>query len=87
MREKKRFELRSNGQPRAAVPTLFIWIAAIFVVCAGGAWAQSGAASQAMDASAPKTAGQQYKNIQVLKGVPASQLIPTMQFITASLGV
>jgi photosynthetic reaction center cytochrome c subunit len=28
-----------------------------------------------------------YKNIQVLKGVPADQLIPAMQFITASLGV
>lgn len=28
-----------------------------------------------------------YKNIQVLKGVPANQLIPAMQFVTASLGV
>jgi photosynthetic reaction center cytochrome c subunit len=28
-----------------------------------------------------------YKNIQVLKGVPADQLIPAMQFITYSLGV
>lgn len=28
-----------------------------------------------------------YKNIQVLKGVPAGQIIPAMQFITASLGV
>jgi photosynthetic reaction center cytochrome c subunit len=38
--------------------------------------------------SAPsKTAEQAYKNIQVLTGVPADQLIPAMQFITASLGV
>ena len=36
---------------------------------------------------APKTAAQQFKNIQVLKDIPAEQLIPTMQFITASLGV
>jgi photosynthetic reaction center cytochrome c subunit len=36
---------------------------------------------------AGKTAEQVYKNIQVLKGVPADQLIPAMQFITASLGV
>ena len=36
---------------------------------------------------APKTTEQVYKNIQVLKGVPADQLIPAMQFITASLGV
>src|ERR1700746_681951 len=38
-------------------------------------------------AAARKTASQQYKNIQVLKDVPADQLIPAMQFITASLGV
>jgi photosynthetic reaction center cytochrome c subunit len=34
-----------------------------------------------------KTAEQQFKNIQVLKGTPADQLIPAMQFISASLGV
>jgi photosynthetic reaction center cytochrome c subunit len=34
-----------------------------------------------------KTTEQVYKNIQVLKGTPADQLIPAMQFITASLGV
>lgn len=36
---------------------------------------------------AGKTAAQAYKNIQILKGIPADQLIPSMQFITASLGV
>ena len=36
---------------------------------------------------APKKAEEQFKNIQVLKGIPAEQLIPTMQFISASLGV
>lgn len=35
----------------------------------------------------PKTAEQQFKNIKVLKDIPAEQLIPTMQFIAASLGV
>lgn len=35
----------------------------------------------------PKTAGEQFKNVQVLKNVPADQLIPAMQFIAASLGV
>src|ERR1700738_1345148 len=34
-----------------------------------------------------KLAEEQFKNIQVLKGVPADQLIPAMQFISASLGV
>ena len=37
--------------------------------------------------SAQKTAGEAYKNIQVLKDVPAEQLFPAMQFISASLGV
>ena len=46
------------------------------------------AAQQAPAASnAPKTAGQQYKNIQVLKDVPAAQFIPTMRYIAAALGV
>jgi hypothetical protein len=34
-----------------------------------------------------KTAQEVYKNIQVLKGVPADQVIPAMQFMSASLGV
>jgi photosynthetic reaction center cytochrome c subunit len=37
--------------------------------------------------STPKTTEQVYKNIKVLKGIPASQLIPAMQFVAASLGV
>jgi hypothetical protein len=39
------------------------------------------------NAPGPKKAEEQFKNIQVLKGVPAEQIFPTMQFITASLGV
>jgi hypothetical protein len=38
-------------------------------------------------AAGPKKAEEQFKNIQMLKGIPAEQLVPTMQFITASLGV
>lgn len=44
----------------------------------------------AMRAQAPQTAPpaeEVYKNIQVLKGTPADQIIPAMQFITSSLGV
>jgi photosynthetic reaction center cytochrome c subunit len=37
--------------------------------------------------SAPKTAAQQFKNIQALKDIPADELIPTMQFISGALGV
>jgi photosynthetic reaction center cytochrome c subunit len=53
----------------------------------GGAEAQSNRAPAAVSASEPKKAEEQFKNIQVLKGIPADQLIPAMQFITASLGV
>lgn len=41
----------------------------------------------APDLAAHKLAEEQYKNIQVLKGIPAEQVIPSMQFIAASLGV
>src|SRR5215510_9845451 len=34
-----------------------------------------------------KTAEQVYKNITALKGTPADQLVPAMQFISSSLGV
>src|SRR5215469_16760779 len=41
----------------------------------------------ALAATPPKTAAQEFKNIQVLKNIPADEIIPTMQFISASLGV
>src|SRR5579859_3211990 len=37
--------------------------------------------------TAGKTAVQAYKNITILKDIPADQLLPSMQFISASLGV
>jgi len=45
----------------------------------------SGQATNA--AASPQTTEQALKNIQVLKGLPAEQRIPSMQFISASLGV
>ena len=51
-----------------------------------GAKAQSSATSAA-NAAGPKKAEEQFKNIQALKGIPADQVFPAMQFITASLGV
>src|SRR5580658_11119313 len=50
----------------------------------GGAKAQS---SPPQSPATPKLAEDQFKNIKVLKGVPADQIFPSMQFITASLGV
>jgi hypothetical protein len=68
-----------------------LWLAiggaSLFFLFRGvGAPAQS-APPKAPNAAAPKLAEAEYKNIQVLKGIPAEQLIPTMQFIAASLGV
>ena len=36
---------------------------------------------------AQKTAGETFKNIEVLKDIPASELIPSMRYLAASLGV
>ena len=48
---------------------------------------QHGGTADKPASEGPKTAEQQFKNIKVLKNIPAEQLIPTMQFISASLGV
>src|ERR1700720_2234769 len=70
---------------------LVVLIACGFVV--GATKPQSGSAPRetaqpAINPSAGlKKAEEQFKNIQVLKGVPAEQIFPTMQFISASLGV
>jgi photosynthetic reaction center cytochrome c subunit len=53
----------------------------------GAARAQSGGNPVLSNAAEPKKAEDQFKNIQVLKGIPADQLMPGMQFIAASLGV
>src|SRR5258705_4770821 len=59
-----------------------------FVLATAGARAQS-AAPQAVSSNAavPRLAEEEFKNIQALKGIPAEQVIPSMQFIAASLGV
>ena len=66
-------------------------VLAIFGFEISGVRAQSNPPHAAMGGTAPqageKKAEEQFKNIQVLKGVPADQIFPTMQFITASLGV
>src|SRR6202049_4593063 len=68
------------------VPGMIAFLAVCGLVM-DGAKAQSGAAPAAGSAAGPKKAEEQFKNIEVLKGIPADQLIPSMQFITASLGV
>lgn len=43
--------------------------------------------SVSAQAEQPKTAGEAFKNVQVLKGIPADQMLVTMSFIAGSLGV
>jgi photosynthetic reaction center cytochrome c subunit len=69
-------------------------VVAVFVAVCGyiiGAKAQSGTTPHAAEMAAPQNGGkkaeEQFKNIQEFKGLPADQIIPTMQFISVSLGV
>src|SRR5579859_4937024 len=43
--------------------------------------------SAAAQQAGPRTAEQQFKNIQVMKGVPAAQVVPSMHLIEKALGV
>ena len=78
-----------SGQQRGTM----LGVALAAAVLAGTALMAGAQATQAQGgqgtapAAAPKTAGEAFKNVHVLKDIPADQLMPTMQFISASLGV
>jgi photosynthetic reaction center cytochrome c subunit len=59
----------------------FVYAAVVSVAAAGLPHILQGQTAET------KTAEQVYKNIQELKGTPADQLMPAMQFISAALGV
>src|SRR5579863_4706956 len=65
------------------------YICAMAAAAALFAGAPQLARAQAADqkTSDQKTAEQVFKNITALKGIPADELMPTMQFMAASLGV
>ncbi len=76
--------------PQAGKRILAISFVAILSIATAIIAAQAQAPAAAPQSSAPGAAPlaeQQYKNIKVLKGIPADQVIPAMEFITASLGV
>jgi photosynthetic reaction center cytochrome c subunit len=81
-------EMQLNCKRSAFAATRLVSVFALAVALmsaqpgAGPASPQGAAAG-----GAPRNADEVYKNIQVLKGVPADQLMPAMQFIAASLGV
>ena len=62
-------------------------VSSALLLSLAGAILAARAQSGAQGAPAAKTASQEFKNIQILKDIPADQLIPAMQFMTASLGV
>jgi photosynthetic reaction center cytochrome c subunit len=63
-------------------------ISLCFVLATAGARAQSAAPQPlSSNAAVPRLAEEEFKNIQALKGIPAEQVIPSMQFIAGSLGV
>lgn len=70
---------------RVGVHVLLLLSAGVAGLAVTSGKAQSGGAQA--PAAAPKLAEEQFKNIQLFKGLPADQLIPAMQFMTASLGV
>jgi photosynthetic reaction center cytochrome c subunit len=76
--------------PLAGKRTLAISLVSIFSVATAIVAARAQTPAAAPQSSAPgsvKLAEEQFKNIKVLKGIPADQVIPAMEFITASLGV
>lgn len=66
-------------------PTVLAAAATLALAVSLGTQAQQ--SQMAQPAPAEKTAGEQFKNIQVLKDIPASQLLPGMRYITTALGV
>ena len=69
--------MRTHVHPFGKLRNLFL----VLTVC----WAIPAIAQE--PAAAPKTAGETYKNIQILKDLPASQLMEVMHSFSHSLGV
>ncbi|PWT88235.1 MAG: hypothetical protein C5B55_13470 [Blastocatellia bacterium] len=76
---------RSRAFRKLALFAICLTVAAAFLVIK--TFAQNQTTATATQAPAEKTVDEVQKNIQVLKGLPQSQLIPVMNFMGASLGV
>lgn len=66
---------------------LKLMVALLFTVFFGGIFLLGGNSSKSAAQNQEKTAGQVYKNIQIFKDLPASQLLGAMNFMAGSLGV
>jgi photosynthetic reaction center cytochrome c subunit len=77
----------NRATAHSAIVRLTIFVAAFLVAGVMIAANAHPAQSPSPASNPPETAAQHYKNIRVLKNIPADELIPSMQFITAALGV
>jgi outer membrane lipoprotein-sorting protein len=77
----------SSMKRKQAVVLATITLLSVGGVVVGRAQVHSGGGSAVDGSAGPKKAEEQFKNIQVLKGIPADQVVPGMQFIATSLGV
>ena len=68
----------------------FVFILCLFLVCLlgiGGATGEVPATSAPKKASSEKKSGEVFKNLKVLNETPSDLLLPSMQFMSSSLGV
>ncbi len=75
-----------TGRAKGSIVAIAALALGVAVACTRAS-AQAGPTQASGPGAAPKTAGEAFKNIQVLKDIPADELFATMQFISASLGV
>ncbi len=96
--KQARWQISGNTISLALGVAALFWIPVSLVAHARSSQQAAGASQQAAPAEqssslprlAPpgiKTAGEAFKNIEVLTDVPADQLIPSMRYITFALGV
>jgi photosynthetic reaction center cytochrome c subunit len=72
---------------KALFAGLFLFVLAIVTAIVPANLGAQTAPSQPVSDMTGKTAGQYYKNVKVLKDVPAADLHPAMEYITVALGV
>ena len=84
MNQRNRRDLRGN---RSTFLFAICGSSLSIMLAIAGAGAQSDIRNAPSAPAGPKLAEEEFKNIQALKGIPAEQVIPAMQFIAASLGV
>jgi photosynthetic reaction center cytochrome c subunit len=66
------------------LPATLVWIPATIIAHASF---REQPAGQSTDSAKPRTAAEAFKNVKILKDIPADQLLPSMRYMTVALGV